>query len=167
VTTPRLVGTDFGGPGGAGVLLLGPSLGTSAATLWGAAAQRLAEHVRVVVWDLPGHGRSPASAPFRVPELAAGVVALSDEISPGRAFSYSGDSIDGAVGLQLLLNAPDRVMVATLVCTGAAFGDPEQWRIRAATERASGLDAVADRVAELIAAHLRPEADDDAAGDDQ
>jgi 3-oxoadipate enol-lactonase / 4-carboxymuconolactone decarboxylase len=148
VTTPRIVGTDFGGPAGAGLLLLGPSLGTSAASLWKAAAERLAEHVRVVAWDLPGHGHSPASGAFRIPELAAAVLALADDIAPGQAFSYAGDSVGGAVGLQLLLDAPERVSSAALLCTGAVIGDPEQWRVRAATVRASGTESMVEGSAE-------------------
>jgi 3-oxoadipate enol-lactonase/4-carboxymuconolactone decarboxylase len=142
MTTPRIVGTDFGGPAGAGLLLLGPSLGTSAASLWKPVAERLAERARVVAWDLPGHGRSPASGPFRMPELAAAVLALADDIAPGQSFSYAGDSVGGAVGLQLLLDAPERVTSAALLCTGAVIGDPELWRVRAATVRESGTESV-------------------------
>ena len=41
MTIPRLIGTDFGGPPDAPLLLLGPSVGTSVAALWGNAAERL------------------------------------------------------------------------------------------------------------------------------
>jgi len=143
MTAARLVGTDFGGPPHAPLLLLGPSVGTSVTALWGAAAERLTAHVRVVGWDLPGHGLSPA-APFRMPELAAGVLALANEIAPGAAFHYAGDSIAGAVGLQLLLDAPERLLSAALLCTGAVIGRPEDWASRAATVRTSGTDAVVE-----------------------
>jgi 3-oxoadipate enol-lactonase / 4-carboxymuconolactone decarboxylase len=143
MTVPRLVGTDFGGPQDAGLLLLGPSVGTSAATLWSAAAERLSEHLHVVGWDLPGHGRSPAG-PFRMPDLAAGVLALADDIAPGVAFHYAGDSIGGAVGLQLLLDAPERLSTAALLCTGAVIGRPQDWAARAATVRTAGTDAVVE-----------------------
>jgi 3-oxoadipate enol-lactonase / 4-carboxymuconolactone decarboxylase len=143
MTAPRLVGTDFGGPPHAPLLLLGPSVGTSVTALWGAAAERLSALVRVVGWDLPGHGHSPAG-PFRMPELAAGVLALANEIAPGAAFHYAGDSIGGAVGLQLLLDAPERLLSAALLCTGAVIGRPEDWASRAATVRTSGTDAVVE-----------------------
>jgi 3-oxoadipate enol-lactonase / 4-carboxymuconolactone decarboxylase len=144
MSVPRIVGTDFGGPTDGDLLLLGPSVGTSVNALWGAAAQRIAERFRVVGWDLPGHGRSPASGPFRIPDLAAGVLALADDIAPGRTFFYGGNSIGGAVGLQLLLDAPDRVLSAVLACTGAVIGGPEHWAARAATVRTSGTAAVVD-----------------------
>ena len=147
MTAPRLAGTDFGGPPDAPLLLLGPSVGTSATTLWSAAAERLAEHAHVVGWDLPGHGRSPAG-PFRMADLAAGVLALADDIAPGAAFHYAGDSIGGAVGLQLLLDAPQRLLTATLLCTGAVIGRPQDWAARAATVRTSGTDAVVELAAQ-------------------
>jgi 3-oxoadipate enol-lactonase / 4-carboxymuconolactone decarboxylase len=147
MTVPQLVGTDFGGPPDAPLLLLGPSVGTSAAALWATAAERLAGQLHVVGWDLPGHGRSPAGA-YRIPDLAAGVVALADDIAPGAAFHYAGDSIGGAVGLQLLLDAPERVLTAALLCTGAVIGRPEDWAARAATVRTAGTDAVVELAAQ-------------------
>ena len=146
MTVPRLVGTDFGGPADAPLLLLGPSLGTSADTLWGLAARLLRNHLRVVAWDLPGHGRSPAAAPFTIADLAAGVLALADRLG-AETFFYAGDSVGGCVGLQLLLDAPRRVTAATVLCTGASIGSPDGWRDRAATVRAGGISAVADGAA--------------------
>lgn len=141
--TVPLVGTDFGGPPSAELLILGPSLGTSAESLWGPAAEHLARRVHVVAWDLPGHGHSPAG-PVRIAELAAAVLALVDDIAPGATFHYAGDSIGGAVGLQLLLDRPERVRTATLLCTGAVIGRPEDWATRAATVRTSGTEAIVE-----------------------
>jgi 3-oxoadipate enol-lactonase / 4-carboxymuconolactone decarboxylase len=144
VTAPQLVATDFGGPRDQGVLLLGPSVGTSASTLWATAAERLAEHVRVIGWDLPGHGRSPAAAWSGIADVAAAVLALADDVAPGAAFHYAGVSIGGAVGLQLLVDQPDRVRTAALLCTGAVIGNADMWHERAATVRASGTEAVVE-----------------------
>ncbi len=141
MSVPRIIGTDFGGPDDAGLLLLGPSLGTTAATLWSEAAARLSEHVRVVGWDLPGHGRGGIAEPFTMAELAAGVLALADEFT-AETFHYAGDSVGGCVGLQLLVDAPQRVATATLLCTGATIGTPDSWRERAAAVRSAGTDAV-------------------------
>lgn len=141
MSTPRLVATDFGGPADAPLLLLGPSVGTSADTLWARAAVHLRAGLRVVAWDLPGHGRSPSGAPFGIPDLAAGVLALADRLD-AETFHYAGDSIGGCVGLQMLLDAPDRVRTATLICTGAVIGTPDGWHDRAALVRAGGLAEV-------------------------
>ncbi|WP_111511967.1 4-carboxymuconolactone decarboxylase [Mycobacterium kyogaense] len=141
MTLPRLVGTDAGGPVDAPVLLLGPSLGTSADTLWAPAARHLRTHLRVVAWDLPGHGRSPSGEPFTVTDLAAAVLALADRLG-AETFHFAGDSVGGAVGLQLMLEAPHRVTSATVLCSGAKIGTPDGWHDRAATVRSGGTTAL-------------------------
>ena len=57
-------------------------------------------------------------------------------------FHYAGDSVGGAVGLQLLLDHPDRVAGAALLCTGARIGTAGSWQDRAALVRAEGTKAV-------------------------
>jgi len=141
VSAPRLSIVDFGGPDGAPLLLLGPSLGTTASTLWSRVAAKLATAIRVVAWDLPGHGRCQRTEPFTIADLSTAVLALADELGT-ETFSYAGDSVGGCVGLQLMLDAPDRVTSATLLCTGAAIGTPEGWRDRAATVRAQGMESM-------------------------
>lgn len=140
--TITLTETDFGGPDDAELLILGSSLGTSVTALWAQAADRLAERFRVIGWDLPGHGRSRASGPFVVAELAAAVLAVVDRVAPGSTFRYAGVSVGGAVGLQLALDVPQRISVATLLCTGAVIGTPEDWRARAVVVRRNGVEAV-------------------------
>lgn len=129
------------------LLLVGPSLGTSVTALWSAAARRLAEDFQVVGWDLPGHGTN-ATHPdpgLTIERLAADVLeavdAFGTDLQPP-AFHYAGDSVGGAVGLQLMLDAPDRVLTGTVLCTGARIGTPESWHERAATVRASGTPAL-------------------------
>jgi len=116
-------------------LVLGPSLGTSADACWGPACALLPDDWEVVAWELPGHGtdRRPASEPLTIADLAAGVLA-----SVEGPFVYAGDSVGGEVGLQLLLDAPERVLGAVLCCTGARIGDEQIWRDRVAQVRASG-----------------------------
>jgi 4-carboxymuconolactone decarboxylase len=104
--------TDFGGSGPA--LLLGPSLGTAARTLWAPAAERLVERFHVLAWDLPGHGASPTAEGFTVADLAA---ALRERVDG--PFGYAGVSVGGAVGLELLLQDGERIEFATLISTGA------------------------------------------------
>ncbi|GAA1623679.1 4-carboxymuconolactone decarboxylase [Actinoplanes couchii] len=138
-----LTATTFTDAPGKPLLLLGPSLGTSAETLWTACADRLYGRYHVVGWDLPGHGRSaPATGPFTVADLAREVLALADRIRPGESFGYAGDSLGGVVGLQLLLDAPDRVTAAALLCTGAKIGEAQGWLDRAKLVRAEGTEAL-------------------------
>lgn len=125
------------------VLVLGPSLGTSAAALWGPVARLLDDEVEVVGFDLPGHGSSTWTAPadLTMADLAAHVLALLDERGV-TTFHYAGDSVGGAIGLQLLLDAPQRVRTATLCCTGARIGTTDSWAERAAQVRASGTPSL-------------------------
>jgi 3-oxoadipate enol-lactonase/4-carboxymuconolactone decarboxylase len=138
MTVPTLAAVDFGGPDTGPLILLGPSLGTSAATLWGGVAQALIPYAHVVGWDLPGHGRSGPAEPFTMADLAAAVVTLADRFDAER-FHYAGDSVGGCVGLQLALDAPQRLWTATLMCTGAVIGTADGWRDRASTVRAEGI----------------------------
>lgn len=133
------------------LLVLGPSLGTSASTLWSGCVQELTATHQVVAWDLPGHGAStPSASPFTIDDLARAVLAAVEPTLAARGehhdapFNYAGDSVGGAVGLQLLLNHPARVAAATLICTGARIGEPTMWHERAAAVHASGTAAVVD-----------------------
>lgn len=77
----------------------------------------------MIAWDLPGHGAGVAATDsFSMAELAAGVLivvesVLADRGEPQGSFYYAGDSVGGAVGLQLLLDHPERIAAATLLCS--------------------------------------------------
>jgi 3-oxoadipate enol-lactonase len=116
-------------------LVLGPSLGTSADACWGACAALLRDDFDVRMWELPGHGtdRGPVPEELTIADLAARVVESVDG-----PFLYAGDSVGGEVGLQLMLDAPDRVLGAVLCCTGAKIADDDVWHGRVAQVRASG-----------------------------
>ena len=91
--------------------MLGPSLGTST-ILWENALPVLAARYRVVAWDLPGHGSSPAATePFTVADLADAVAAEIRALGAGRVL-YAGVSLGGATGLELGLRHPDLVVGA-------------------------------------------------------
>ena len=127
------------------LLVLGPALGTSAGDLWSACAAGLDDAFDILAWDLPGHGhnRSVPDEPFTMAELAAGVLAIVDEVQhqredPGRPFHYAGVSVGGAIGLQLLLDAPERVVAAALLCTGARIGSEASWAGRIGQVSVSG-----------------------------
>jgi len=137
------------------LLVLGPSLGTSAATLWTACAAGLTDAFDVVAWDLPGHGhnRGVPEEPFTMAELAAGVLQVVDDVltergQPRGPFFYAGDSVGGAVGLQLMLDAPDRVVAAALLCTGAQIASQETWTDRMGQVATSGTPVMVSGSAE-------------------
>lgn len=146
MSIPRITGVELAGDRTLPLLLVGPSLGTSAEALWGTAADQLGRDFHVIGWNLPGHGGAPHGEPFTMAELARGVLAFADEVRSARddaaPFAYAGDSVGGAIGLQLLLDAPQAVTAAAVLCTGARIGSPESWAERAATARASGTAAL-------------------------
>ena len=127
MTAPRLSVVDFSGGAGTDLplLVLGPSLGTSVRHLWQHCAELLHGDFRVIGWDLPGHGVSEPATGFDLAALGESALAVVDELSPAMSFHYAGDSLGGAVGLQLLLEVPDRVASATLLCTGPRIGEPD------------------------------------------
>ena len=140
-------GVQLGGDHSLPLLVLGPSLGTTAATLWSAAAEHLGRDFNVLAWDLPGHGtnRTRLEGPLTMADLAAGVLALVDSLDGGQdqgLFHYAGGSVGGAVGLQLMLDAPHRLASATLLCTGARFSEPQHWLDRIDVVSASGTPAL-------------------------
>lgn len=144
MTIPLLRGTVDpvrNGAADAHLVVLGPSLGTTTA-LWTAVAEQLAENYRVLRFDLPGHGASPAARhPFSAAEVAEGVLALVDSIGGG-SFHYAGISFGGAVGLELALAHPDRLTGLAVICSGAKIGTTDGWTQRAAQVRASGTASV-------------------------
>lgn len=174
---PVIKAVQWGTPG-APLLVLGPSLGTTAEALWSAAASELTHRFHILAWDLPGHGHSPAPAEsFTMAELADAVVELVDSVidhggadaagsataagrgpgqhataethSPRARFTYAGVSAGGAVGLQLLLDHAERLSSAALICTAACFGTPDSWRQRAAKVRSSGTPSMIEHSARV------------------
>jgi 3-oxoadipate enol-lactonase len=128
------------------VVVLGGSLG-STLEMWEPQLQALTPSFRVLRYDHPGHGGSPLLETCDVAAISQEVIRLLDEYDLGRA-SYCGLSLGGAVGMQLALEAPDRVDRLVLCSTSARFGTPEFWQERADVVRREGVQAVADVVLE-------------------
>lgn len=151
MTPPYLTAVRLGGSPSLPLLVLGPALGTSARALWSRCGAHLTDHFEVLAWDLPGHGsNTEVTEPFSIADLAAGVRSLVDDVltargEPGGSFTYAGDSVGGAVGLQLLLDMPLRIDRAVLICTGAVIGTPQSWAERASMVRASGTTTTIER----------------------
>ncbi|MFD4029809.1 4-carboxymuconolactone decarboxylase [Streptomyces sp. NPDC058637] len=132
------------GPADAPVLVLGPSLGTSL-SVWDPQVPALAQRWRVVRWDLPGHGGSPATllpAGSTVADLGQLVLGLADTLGVA-SFAYAGVSLGGAVGTWLAAHRPERVESLVLVCSSARFGEPGPWLERAGRVRVEGTGPLA------------------------
>ncbi|WP_442575347.1 alpha/beta fold hydrolase [Microbacterium sp. F51-2R] len=141
MTLPAVAFTDPCGPDGAPWLVLGPSLGTSS-LLWQRVIPQLALEHRVVAWDLPGHGASPAAeGPFSVQDLAS-AVANEARLRGATSIRYAGVSLGGAVGLQLAIDQPSFVDALVVVASGAALGTRGAWLERAEFVRANTTAAM-------------------------
>ena len=131
------------GPPGAPAVLLMHSLGTSLA-VWDAQVEALRHGLRVVRFDLRGHGLTELSrAPFTLDDLAADALAVLDACGIASAH-VGGVSIGGMIAQVVAARAPARVRSLILCDTALALPPPELWRQRAAAVRADGIAAVAD-----------------------
>ena len=81
---------------------------------WRKNVEALSHHFRVIALDLPGHGLSDMpKVRFGLPEGAAFVASFLDELAVDRAHLV-GNSMGGAVALELALARPERAASLTL-----------------------------------------------------
>jgi 3-oxoadipate enol-lactonase len=132
-------------PADAPVLVLGNSMGTTAA-VWEPQLAQFRRHFRLLRYEYPGHGGSAAPpGPYTVAELGAAVLGLLDEHGIGRA-RYCGISLGGMVGMWLAANAPDRIDALAVCCTSAYLPPAPFWAGRAQQARAEGTGPIAEQV---------------------
>jgi len=145
MTVPKITATAHESNESGPLLLLGPSLGSDCAILWELVLPLIRDRYRIVSWDLPGHGASPATSdPFTVGELADAVAALATELGGGPAL-YAGVSIGGGTGLELAARYPERFAKVALVCSNYRFGGdawPQTWLDRAELVKAQSTSAL-------------------------
>src|SRR5262245_26761279 len=131
------------GPDGAPVVVLAHSLGLDHG-MWDAQAADLAPHVRVLRYDLRGHGASAAPAgDYRIEDLGRDVLALVDALGI-QTFALCGLSIGGMVAQWVAAHAPDRLTHLILANTTPRVADPPSMGARATAVRASGMSVVMD-----------------------
>jgi pimeloyl-ACP methyl ester carboxylesterase len=89
---------------------------------WAPQWERLAGAYRVITLDIPGFGfSSRPSEPVTLAALAQGVADTLDTLGERRPLHVIGNSLGGAVALQLLIQRPERVASLVLV-NSAGFG---------------------------------------------
>jgi 3-oxoadipate enol-lactonase len=141
---PLRLAASLDGPPGAPVLVLGNSIGTTRA-VWDPQARALGARFRLLRFEYPGHGGSPAPpGPYSIGDLAGGVLALLDDYQIQSA-SYCGISLGGMVGIWLAAHAPRRITALGLCCTSAYLD--LAWAERAALVRSRGMGPIADQAA--------------------
>ncbi|GAA2029333.1 3-oxoadipate enol-lactonase [Catenulispora yoronensis] len=125
------------GPAAGRPLILGPSIGTSL-RLWEPQLDALARRHRVLRFDLPGHGGSPAGVDARTTADLAGHVLAFADAQGWPTFAYAGVSLGGAIGARIAVDHPERVTRLALLASSADFGGSRPWLERAALVRAEG-----------------------------
>lgn len=130
------------GDEGAPALLIAHSLGSDLSQ-WEPQMPSLTRRFRVIRYDSRGHGLSePTPGPYSVEQLGRDALAILDALKVKKAH-FMGLSLGGAVGMWLMINAPERIDRAILANTNACFGHPDVWNARIKQALAEGLDAMA------------------------
>ena len=133
------------GPPGAPALLMLHSLGTNL-HVWDAQAAALATSLRVIRFDIRGHGLTTVTpGPYSIERLAQDALAVLDTLGVARAH-VAGLSIGGLIAQAVAHAAPERVASLVLCDTALAIPPASLWHDRAAIVRRAGMAAVADAV---------------------
>ena len=94
---------------------------------WTTVAKALADHARVLLVDLPNHGRSAWTETFSYPAMAAMVADLLRRAGGGDAYAVVGHSMGGKVAMTLALHHPElvaRLAVVDVSPVSNARGQP-------------------------------------------
>jgi 3-oxoadipate enol-lactonase / 4-carboxymuconolactone decarboxylase len=134
----RVDGADDAPP----VLLIN-SLGSSL-DLWAAQAEAWSQTLRVVRYDMRGHGQS-SSPPgeYTIDDLGQDAIRVLDALGIASAH-ICGISIGGLTAMWLGIHHPSRAKTLVIANTAARVGTPQRWIDRIAKVRNEGMSAVAD-----------------------
>ncbi|MFQ3787118.1 alpha/beta fold hydrolase [Halomonas sp. A29] len=114
------------GPAENPVLVLSNSIATDL-EMWDRQVPELAEHFRVLRYDMRGHGESgiPVGA-YSIERFGRDVLELLDSLDVERAH-FLGLSLGGFVGQWLGIHAPERIDRLILSNTASYLGPAKQW----------------------------------------
>lgn len=131
------------GPDDRPVLVLAHSLGLDLG-LWDQPAALLSPHLRVLRYDLRGHGASGVTAgEYTIERLGRDVLALVDALGIDR-FAFCGLSIGGMVGQWLGAMAAPRLTHLILANTSPRVADPASMETRRTVVLAQGMAPVVE-----------------------
>lgn len=121
------------------------SLG-STLSIWDDVVAHLPEGLRIVRFDLRGHGRSDVPpAPYSMGALVGDAEAVCDALKVRDAL-FVGLSIGGLIGQGLAAKRLDLVRALVLSNTAAKIGTRDMWAERIAAVKGNGLEAIADGI---------------------
>ncbi len=146
INSIRMHVAESGDPAGVPVVLAN-SLGTDF-RVWNTLLQHLPAGLRIIRYDMRGHGLSDApGGDYFMGDLVADAAGLMDHLGVRDAV-FVGLSIGGVAAQGLAAERPDLLRAMVLSNTAAKIGTPDSWTDRIATVRAGGIDAIADGVLE-------------------
>ena len=149
MSTYEIDGNSFAvrvdGTNAAPALLLSNSL-SSDFTMWDDQVPAWSRHLRVVRYDVRGHGASQVSPPpYTIERLAHDALGILDALGIDKAH-FCGLSMGGMVGMWLLAHAPTRIGRAVLANTSAYIEPRSLWDSRIEFARQSGIDATVEAI---------------------
>lgn len=137
---------DEGPPDGP-VVLFANSLGTDF-RIWDDVVARLPDALRVIRYDMRGHGLTDApDGAYYMGDLVGDAARLLDHLG-ARDVVVVGLSIGGFIAQGLAAERLDLVRGMVLSNTGAKIGTAQMWEDRAAEVRAAGLEPLGDTTME-------------------
>lgn len=138
---------ELDGPEEGPVVVFSNSLGTDL-SLWDAVLPLLPPTVRILRYDMRGHGQSSCPpAPYSMGALVRDAAALLDHLAISDC-AFVGLSIGGMIAQGLAIKRLDLVRVMVLSNTAAKIGLASMWDDRIAAVRRDGIASIADSVME-------------------
>lgn len=132
----EVTGPETGAP-----VVFAHALGTNL-HLWDAVLPHLPQGLRLIRYDLRGHGRSDVPpAPYAMGALVADAEQLLDRLNIRDAV-FVGISIGGMIAQGLAVKRLDQIRALVLSNTAAKIATRAQWEARMDTIRAQGLDSI-------------------------
>ena len=138
---------DDGDPHGRPVVFAN-SLGTDL-RLWDKVIERLPQDLRLIRYDMRGHGLTDAlSPPYSMGALISDAEAILDHLGV-RDCVFVGLSIGGMIAQGLAVKRMDQIRAMVLSNTAAKIGTVQTWQTRIDTIADGGIDAIADTVMQV------------------
>lgn len=133
------------GPQTGPAVVFSNSLGTTL-HLWDAVLPFLPEGLRILRYDMRGHGLSDApEGPYSMGQLISDAEAVCDAFDIKDAM-FVGLSVGGMIAQGLAVKRPDLIRALVLSNTAAKIGNPKLWQDRISFITANGMAAASDEV---------------------
>lgn len=121
------------------------SLGTTL-QLWQKVLPLLPEGLRVIRYDLRGHGQSDVpAAPYSMGQMVSDAEAVCDALDVKDAM-FVGLSVGGMIAQGLAVKRPELIRALVLSNTAAKIGNPKLWQDRIDAVLAQGMEPLSDGI---------------------